>query len=362
MNVLMVTGSLPPMKCGVGDYSMQLALALASQPGIRVTLLSSVAAATALGRVTVLPLMTGWRLRDARTAWRAIRASGADVVHVQYPTQGYGRGLLPGVIPLLARLAGAAAIQTWHELIPRREVLLRALTPTDVFVIRPNFLARMGRRTRMVLGRSQFHYVAGASALPVATLATEESSALRERALQGQQRLIVFVGFVYPHKGVELLFDIASPELDHIVIVGEVVDQTYRSLLEERAGERWRGKVTYTGFVPAEEAAAWLAVADAVVLPFRDGGGDWNSSLHAAIANCAYVVTTSRERRGYDEDHHVAYAPVDDIAEMQRALNLATVRGRSTARCATPSWPKIAVRHIEIYRRLLGTGGSSMKS
>ena len=41
MKVLLVTGSFPPMKCGVGDYTACLAEALARKPNIEVAVLTS---------------------------------------------------------------------------------------------------------------------------------------------------------------------------------------------------------------------------------------------------------------------------------------------------------------------------------
>ena len=84
---------------------------------------------------------------------------------------------------------------------------------------------------------------------------------------------------------------------------------------------RWDGKVTFTGFLSHREAAALLAVADAVILPFRAGGGEWNTTIHAAVLQGTFVLTTSSTERGYDETHNVYYAEPDNLTEMRSALD-----------------------------------------
>jgi len=67
MKVLLVTGSLPPLRCGVGDYCMHLAAALARHPEAQVTVLTSSAVGEipAAPRLRVLPVMRDWGLREA---------------------------------------------------------------------------------------------------------------------------------------------------------------------------------------------------------------------------------------------------------------------------------------------------------
>ena len=115
-------------------------------------------------------------------------------------------------------------------------------------------------------------------------------------------RLVAYFGFIHLAKRVELLFEVADPLQHHLVLVGELnsEDEYHKRILYLINRQPWIGKVTVTGFLPAEEAGRILAAADAVVLPFRDGGGIWNTSIHASLAQGTFVLTTSREQHGYD--------------------------------------------------------------
>ena len=354
MKILLVTGSFPPLVCGVGDYCSRLSAALAAQPGIELSVLTSRAAGHQhLGSVKVLAEIDTWGLREARHVLATIGRESPDIVHVQYPTQNYV-GRLPNAIPMLAKFAGKTVVQTWHEPLSLRDLVQKKMTPSTVIVVRENFADLLTRESRFVLGGTVLHYIPGAAALPVAALDAAGRSALRERYLKGQRRLVVFFGFIYPHKGVERVFDIADPASDHVVIAGKFAcDDGYRALLLHRADGEWKGKVTFTGFLEGGDAAELLSAADAVVLPFRDGGGAWNSSISGASVNGAYVVTTSKDKRGYDAAQNVVYSDVDDIDGMRSALALAEERRAGPRKGDAGDWTDAAARHVEVYRRAL---------
>ena len=68
-----------------------------------------------------------------------------------------------------------------------------------------------------------------------------------------------------------------------------------------------------------------------------------------------FVLTTSRERHGYDPSENIYYARPDDVADMRQALNLYV--GHRTVNNATSQyadWDSIADAHVRLYRSLLG--------
>jgi glycosyltransferase involved in cell wall biosynthesis len=354
-----VTGSFPPQRCGVGDYTERLATALAGEPGVEVCVLTS--EADAHGErpppdPRVLRRLPDWRLRRLPLLLRLLREEKPDLVHLQYPTRGYGRGLLPMFLPLALTLRGYRVAQTWHEEFRLRhwpEFLLKALVPSALVVVRPAFRANLPRPFRALLGRRPLHYIANGSPLPTAEPTPESRARLRGEWLRGQRRLVVFTGFVMPGKGVELLFEIADPASDQLVIAGQCDDESLRALLEANAKEGpWRDRVTLAGFLPPAELAMLLALADAVVLPFRTGGGAWNSSIHGASAQGSFVLSTSRSAEGYDAARNIYFARVDDVAEMRAALAKHAGNRRAPAPAAA-EWAGIARGHLDVYRACL---------
>jgi glycosyltransferase involved in cell wall biosynthesis len=356
MRILLVSGSLPPLRCGVGDYTLSLAHALAAIPDAEVAILSSRGAALdPAARIQIFPVMNAWRLREMNAFWRTMRAWRPDILHIQYPTQGYGRGFLPTFIPLIAFIAGIRVVRTWHEIPNFLDIpafIFEAIVPGPHVVVRPQFERRLHPILRFLLKNKSGKFIMNASSIPRSDSNRHERQIIRQRLLKEKSRLIVYFGFIYPFKGVEQLFEIANPETDRLVIAGEAgVDQEYYSQLQIRAEEpQWRGSVIFTGFLSERELANTLSAADAVVLPFRRGGGIWNTSIHAAVLQGSTVISTSREIYGLDDRRNLYFSAPDDVEDMKGALNLlAGRRRRFDPEIDRDEWRHIAEQHVALY-------------
>ena len=356
--VLIVSGSLPPMRCGVGDYTAQLAGALARRAA-EVTVLTSRAAAPAApqDRHRVLNVVPRWDLSQTGAVLKAVRTFDPGIVHVQTPTRG-GEGKLTTLLPSILRLVGRRVVVTWHEFI--RPDNLREL-PTaaalmGLIVVRPGFIERLPPLYRRVLGKKPVQMIPNASSIPPQILSDAERASLRARYAAVGRRVIAFFGFAWPHKRVERLFDIADPARDHLVLICDLDggDPYHRALLDRAEAPPWAGRVTVTGFLPTVEAGRLIAAADAVVLPFASGGGLWNTSLHAAMSQGTFVLTTSDQERGFDPARNIHYSPVDDLAGMREALAAhAGRRNAAAAKLHARPWDEIADAHLEFYARFL---------
>jgi len=361
LRVLLVAGSFPPMRCGVGDYSYGLAKALAVDQALHIAVLTSVSGggAAKTDGIEVYPLMKHWSIAETPQVVTCIRQWSPDIVHIQYPTQGYGNGFLPWILPIIAFMMRKKVVQTWHEGYGKRsapKLFLKAIIPGGLVLVRPQYKDGLPISLRWALWNKQIAFIRNASPMPKADMDERARNDLRTQYLKGQKRLIVFFGFVYPNKGAELLFEIADPTSDHIVIAGEFVEGSdyHRNIMRLASAQPWEGKATITGFLLSGDIAALLAIADAVILPYRVGGGDWNTSIHAAVLQGSFVITTSLTRHGYDEKHNVFYARVDDEQEMISAL--ATYAGRKReyhSDIDRDEWKIIANRHRLFYETLL---------
>lgn len=360
MKILLVCGSFPPMKCGVGDYTALLAKSLGRRKDTSVAILTHVAARSTGSDFSfeLFPVAQNWQISDAIRIVNTVRAWRPDIMHIQYPGQGYGLRVLPAFLPTLFHLLHVPVVQTWHEYLPKgsRRHLLNAILPGGLVAVRPHYKAIMPSWYRWLLRHKHFQFIPNASAVPRVHLSDAERSAVRTQFARASRYLIVFFGFIYPLKGIELLFEVADPARDHLVLVGDLNsgDPYHASILERVQRGPWAGKVTTTGFLPAEDVGRLLAAADAVVLPFRDGGGVWSTSVHGAAIQGTFVLTTSRERHGYDPSENIYYARPDGVADMRQALNLYIgnrTTNNATSQCA--DWDSIADTHVHLYRSLL---------
>jgi glycosyltransferase involved in cell wall biosynthesis len=359
MRVLFITGSYPPMKCGVGDYSYNLARTLAADTKIHVGVLTSSTEREIANsdRVEIFPIMEGWGLANTLDIIKTIHHWSPDIVHIQYPTQGYGNGLLPWILPAIAFLMRKKVVQTWHEIYSRRNaplLLLKSIIPSTLVFVRPQYVENLHPMLFWCLWNKKIVYIQNAASIPRASLHETEKSRLKNEYLKNQERLIVFFGFVHQQKGIELLFEISNPISDHIVIAGHIDEhEDYSNEIIKRASSgAWAGKVTITGSLPAHDIAALLSIADAVILPFRNGGGEWNTSIHSAVLNGAFVITTSLTKNGYDKEKNVYFSKIDNVNEMKSALK--TYAGKRLEPATDiDEWEEIADKHRVLYEDIL---------
>lgn len=361
MRILIITGSFPPMKCGIGDYTAFLAEAL-SKEAADVAVLTDIDACTNTvnPEYKIFPVIHDWKYSSFCKIAKIVRSWKPDIVHIQYPTQGYKGRFFPLMLPPLLYFFGVKIVQTWHEYYSKDKVdwilIPKFVTPGGLVAVRPNYMERMPRRYRWLCRFKKFRFIPNASTVPAVKITVSERDEIHQRFTSSEKSLLVFFGFLYPEKGVELLFDIADPTKHHLVLIGAIneADSYYKAVLNKIEQGPWRNNATLTGFLPALETAQILAAADAVVLPFRSGGGMWNTSLHAAAIQGTFVLTTSPENIGYVESENIYYAHPGDIGEMRQALNQYIGRKNSSASLEQyATWESIAKTHIDLYHALL---------
>lgn len=348
------------MRCGVGDYSYGLAKALAADRSIRVGVLTSVhdRISNTEGDIEIFPVIKEWSVPEALKVIRIIRDWSPEIVHIQYPTQGYGSGFLPWLLPIVAFAMGRKIVQTWHESYGRRaapKLFLKAIVPSGLVVVRPNYKDCLPLSLRWALWNKRYVFIRNAASFSKIDMDDREKNALKLKYLKGQNRLIVFFGFVYPNKGTELLFEIGDPSQDQIVIAGQIVEDSdhHKKILSLASKKPWMGKVTITGFLQSADVSALLTIADAVILPYTVGGGEWNTSIHAAVLHGSFVITTSLHLKGYDEKHNIFYTAIKDVQGMREAfIKYAGRRRKYDADIDKNEWKEISNEHRLLYKTL----------
>lgn len=361
--ILLVTGRTPPLHCGVGDYTAHLARALA-QHGLHVGVIAGVGSGGIDG-VDVQAIMPSWRWRESRRLFAAIEAWRPDVVHFQYPAQDFGRHRLPWIMALITSLRGKHVAQTWHEHYRQRTWidlkgsllnLANALTPGPVVAVRPGYREQLSPWYRRLMRDERLHLIPNAATIPATELTPDERALVRADYGVGDRRLMAYFGFAIPTKGVERLFEICNPATDHLLLLCTLnaADPYQARLLKLAQSPPWLGHATVAGFLPAADVGRALAAADAIVLPFREGGGPWNTSLQAARLQPTFVLTTARPAAGYDVADHTFTADPADLESMRRALRTYADRRPTTTRIGLATWDAIANAHIALYRAQLG--------
>ena len=356
MRVLIIAGSYPPDKCGVGDYTFHLANALAARQKVEVGVLTNAGQVNAFydNLVKVFRTVSSWRNKSLLEVRHVVSDFHPDVVHIQYPTQGYG-GRPPQLLPALLRLMGAPVVQTWHEHYYESGVSWPNLLACDALIyVRPDFPQKIPRWVTRCLSNIPVVYVPNASTIPVVLLSEEEAGTIR-KSLSGGRPIVCFFGFAHVNKGLEHIFEIADPEKHHLVLICDLSSQdAYQANILRLANQApWAGKVTVTGFQSSQRVGEILAVADAVVFPFPNGAGEWNTSLKASEAAGAFTLATTQDMTllGYHENTNTYFAGCGQITGMRNALN--KYLGRRNRTRIENEWERIALAHEQVYKQLV---------
>lgn len=348
------------MKCGVGDYTAKLAEALSGNKDMAVSVLTDASIKQRTGNTPykVIASIEAWTIRDIFRVIDEVENFSPDIVHIQYPTQAYGKKLFPWLIPMMLHFRKLPVVQTWHEHYPvgNWRAYFTSWVPGGLIAVRPNYKDRMPPWFQRIISKKQFCFIPNSSTIPAVKISSGERRSIRDRFGATNCRLIVYYGFVFPTKGIESIFEICNPEQHRIVLICDLDPGVpyHRSIEALADNSLWKEKSFVTGFLPAIDVANILASADAVVLPFKTGGGIWNTSIHGVRAQGTFLLTTSNQKSGYSEYENTYYAKPLDITDMKNALGKYTgIRSENPPPDQFTRWESIATTHIEFYKNVL---------
>jgi glycosyltransferase involved in cell wall biosynthesis len=364
MKICFISGALPDVSCGIGDYVDALAQALARLNHDVVVLTTESDYLRAPAAYRTVSLRTEWSLRDTGRIAAAARRERPDVLHLQFPGVGFGRGFGASFAPWAVRLRGSAPmpllVTTLHEfqrfrLRHRARLalagaacdLLIAPDPTELMAIESSLRWRRGLQTAMI---------------PIAANVWPTTAASESQAGVSDTPLVVgYWGFLREDKGVDLLLEafaaVRQVRPARLVLAGDPGPEAnyIDSIWREAARLGIADEIRTTGRLPAEELSAELQSFDVCVLPFRDGLRKNRGTYAAAVAHGLYVVTTSRDKHGFEEESNTRLVPLGDRDALVAAILEAPIHPkRNNQMTAERTWDEIAALHLAAYESALG--------
>lgn len=377
MRVGLITGEYPPLPGGVGDFSAQLAAALAAHRA-EVHVLTDVrcAAAPPVPGVTVHPLVRrwGWGALPLARAWAL--EQGVQVANVQYQAAAYGLGApihfifdvltVPGVvtfhdlrIPYLFPKAGGLRVAAINHL---------ARTAHAVILTDPADLAELRRRG---VPRPLHHIPIASNIAPTPPPGYDRAAWRAQHGVAEGDWLLGYFGFLNHSKGGDTLIEalarlVQAGHPAKLALIGgqagasDPTDAQFGAQLAQRiAGHGLEARLIRTGYLEPAAVSAWLLACDVLTLPYRDGVSLRRGSLMAALAHgCAVVSTHAHPLDAHlrDGDTLCLTPPADPAAladtvaalcaDPARRQRLGTA-ARHTARHF--EWPAIAQATLDVY-------------
>lgn len=330
--VIMLTGSAPPDACGVGDYTSALVSALGSA-GFPVEMLCH----------------REWDIRGTETLLRRLWREKDALVHIQYPTFGYGYSLGPQFCSLARR-----SVITLHEFSLAHWLRKLSLLPFTLrsprLVMTAEFESRMLTRSMPWAGRKMSFIPIGSNIPP----SQPASLAYKPR--------IVYHGLIMPRKGLEEWIALAQLARDRdagweFMVIGKI-PPAHASYARDLICRSSAGAVQWVLDRTEEEVAALFSQGGVAYLPFVDGASDRRGSLKAVLSAGLPTITTESEQTPDDLKSAVLFAPDTQAAfdcaarlmesneERQRLAQAGIEYSQSF------SWQRIADSHIRMYEEL----------
>jgi glycosyltransferase involved in cell wall biosynthesis len=311
MRIGIVTGEFPPMQGGVGDFTRELSTAL-SVVGHQVFVLAPVGSRweNAPAGCTLHATVGHWNWSLAGRLRRWVRASGLDLVDLQYQAAAYG--MHPALNLLPPSLSGAPLVVTFHDLkvpylFPKagrlRWVAIRRLAQQAAGVIVTNREDRL--RLEGVRATERLAVIPIGSNIPAQPPAGYDRAAWRAKwGVSPEETLLGYFGFLNESKGgeelIEALYRLHEARIPvKLLMIGgrtgssDATNRAYADQIDMLIARRGvQDRIMRTGYVPAEAVSAAFLAADICVLPYRDGISFRRGSLMAALAHGRPIVAT----------------------------------------------------------------------
>lgn len=343
MKVAMVTGSYPPMTCGVGDYTHKLVGSL-QEIGAKVDVFSS---------------GLDWSLLNSKKLADSISAASPDIIHIQYPTVGYGSSLGPQALSFMSK----PSVVTVHEV-------------SQVHMLRQLSLVSFTLSADRVIFTSEYEMSYASRWAP--RLATRSTvipigSAIAASVVGSVKDIddIIYFGLIRPKKGLEQVIRLAylakKEGLPLTVRIVGLVDSQQHQYFNKLQSTADGLPVFWDLGLSEHQVSDLLARSHIAYIPFPDGASERRSSLLALLSNGVATISTKgifttgamAEAIAFADTPEEALAVVRDLNANPAKRRLLTDKAREYV--GMRDWKNIAHRHLELYREVLKQKQSAVR-
>ena len=281
--MIILTGTYPPERCGVGDYVQNLL-------------------STPTGRNWTLLYLKGWKWKNLRGHLHRLRQCTDPDLNFQYPTMGYGTSIIPHVLVILAVLFLHKRLYiTVHEYSQlgwkgKMALNLLFLFARDV-IFTTSFELGCAHRHNPWMRKGRVVKIR--SNIPV----SDHCKPMQERKYD-----VGYFGYIRPFKGIEDFMK-AAKELrrqgKQVYVMGQTQPE-FADFHEPLLRELAQMGITYIGDQSQEEVADIISDTKIMYLPYPDGLSERRGSFLAAVVNGAAVVTTKGAFTSLDQQRKFA--------------------------------------------------------
>lgn len=291
MKLLYISGSYPPIKCGVGDYVFKLTHALF---GIDWRIITSY---SARGDKKIKNIIDSWAFNEYRKIRREIEDFKPDILHIQYPSVCYGKKPFINFLPYKLRkdypnIIKVITIHEYHDASKLgKKRVLATIKPFDHIIV-SNIQDLHFLKNKMP--QKNYHLARIGSNIDFIKFSQKDLNAYINKYNPKNKKIILNLGFVDSSKGVEKLVNSTKDWLtDTKLIIATDFDKNNKyhqklSKIIKNIGT----DILWTGYLDAREISALMQISYATALPFDAPISLRRGSLVAAIIHDLPIITT----------------------------------------------------------------------
>lgn len=372
MKICIISGTLPPLKCGVGDYTDILCNYLAKNLDIYV--ITSKGVNINNKNYKIYPVIEKWGIRSIRKIFSIINKIKPDVIHIQYPTISYKKNIMINILPILLKIKKYKVVMTIHEYADNSKLGKIRLYPNILF---SNHIITVDKSSQYAIQKNIFFknikdyisFIPIGSNIPKSKIGIEDKLRLRKSILNEQEEYIMcFFGFINEKKGFETILyamnnikKIQNGIKTKLLLIGELSDNNNYHLRIKRIIEdlNLKENILITGYLKKEKVADYIQISDFIVLPFVDGVSPKNGSFLAGVQENKMVISTRPKEINSDLFNNIFYLDTyDDYITLSnlilRVQNQDINPKQSIVKIKEDifNWNDIKNKHIDLYKSI----------
>ncbi len=363
--VLLINGSAPPLRCGVGFYGEKLIEKLSNS--LEVDLLTTKKLGINMPGASEIYRLANWKIRQLPKMLSFIKSSNPDFVHIQYHAKGYGRDLGINLLPLFMKvsLPKKPLLLTLHEhhetrMIGKTRNIITAIFVNKIIISNNYDLDALP----WFLRKKCIIIPIGSNLLPSSIKQGEFDKLINTANMNPGKPTIVYFGFANRNKGLETLIKSAPNIKANILLLTELdKNSEYQNMLVGLVEESTKSgaSIYVSGYLDDDTVSAILHNSQLFVLSQQLPLTAKSSTAIAAAIHGVPIISKASQNPKYNlpyvDGSNSLLLETMDTESLSMACNkllsspdkMDKIKLESKKLANYFDWDSIASKHIETY-------------
>lgn len=312
LKILIICGSYPPDKCGVGEYTNRIVDNLVKDIDNDIYVLTS---RSIINKNKIINFHERkWLLKDIVYFYKLISGLNVDIIHMQFPTKAYRKSIGIIILYIILAIKYKKVIITLHEysdspVLGKIRTLFLIIFSEKILVVDERYKKDLLKLFPSFAKKIEYTLVS--SMIPKNNIQWNKNAVitLKRVLLQDFENKIIFgyFGFVNKSKGIETLINLGI-ELKKTDIKFKMLfvcelnshDKYHLSIMKLIKDNKLTENIKITGYLTDIEVANSISICDFMIYPFVYGLSTKNSSFLAAEMQGISIITTKPKLNNHD--------------------------------------------------------------